>query len=59
MKRLALLLALLLCLPSIGRADDASRRAKAKELFTVLHLQRLTEQMMGQVMKQATSYPTS
>lgn len=56
MKRLALLLALLLCLPSVGRADDASKRAKAKELFTVLHLQRLTEQMMGQVMKQATSF---
>ncbi|MDQ2835101.1 MAG: DUF2059 domain-containing protein [Acidobacteriota bacterium] len=56
MKRLALLLALLLCLPSVSRADEASKRAKAKELFAVLHLDKLTAQLMDQVMKQASSF---
>lgn len=45
MKRAALLLALSLCLPLAARADDASRHAKAEELVTLLH----TDRMVGSI----------
>lgn len=45
MNRAALLIALALCLPLTARADDASLHAKAKELVTLLH----TDRMVGQL----------
>jgi uncharacterized protein len=45
MNRTALLLALALLLPLTARADDASLHAKAKELVTILH----TDRMVGQL----------
>jgi len=53
MNRSALFLALTLCLPLAARADDASMRAKAKELIELLHTDRAVEQgttsILGQV----------
>ena len=53
MKRTALLL-LALALPLAARADDASHRAKAKEMLTVLHVDRIVDSIVaninGQVM---------
>lgn len=40
MTRFSPFLALLLCLPLAARADEASHKAKAEELVTVLHLDR-------------------
>jgi uncharacterized protein len=45
MNRATLLIALALCLPLTARADDASLHAKAKELVTLLH----TDRMVGQL----------
>lgn len=52
MKRIALLLAFVLCLPLTAHADDASRRAKAQEMLTLLHMDRLMDQMMNGMMEQ-------
>jgi uncharacterized protein len=41
MKRISLLLTLSLCLPLAARADDASRHAKAEQLVTLLHTDRM------------------
>jgi uncharacterized protein len=55
MKRLALLLVLVLCLPLTAQADDASRHAKAQELLTLLHMDRLMDQMMNGVLAQTSA----
>lgn len=55
MKRLSLLLVLVLCLPLTARADEASRRVKAQEIVTLLHLDTLMQQMMDTVQKQASA----
>ena len=53
MKRIILAaLTLLLCLPTIARADDASRRAKIEELFTLMHIDRTMKQVMDGVLQQ-------
>src|ERR1700733_3693031 len=52
MKRIALLFTLVLCLPLTAHADDASRRAKAQEMLTLLHMDRLMDQMMNDMMEQ-------
>jgi hypothetical protein len=52
MKRLALLLVLVLCLPLTARADEASRRVKVQELLTLLHMDTLMQQMMDAIQKQ-------
>jgi hypothetical protein len=52
--RLALLLTLVLCLPLTARADDASRRAKAAQLVTLLHTERMVQQNSATIMKQVS-----
>jgi hypothetical protein len=69
--RLALLLVLALCLPiaaragqapaahpsqaSAARADDASRRAKAAQLVTLLHSESMVQQAFSNIMQQVTT----
>jgi uncharacterized protein len=55
MNRLALVFAFLLCLPLAARADDASHRAKAKEMIEILHMERMVSSLMDNAMKQTTS----
>jgi hypothetical protein len=55
MKRLALLLVLVLCLPLTARADEASRRVKAQEMVSLLHMDALMQQMMDAVQKQVST----
>lgn len=52
MKRIALLVALVLCLPLTAHADDASRRAKAREMLQLLHTGQLLDQTMKRMMDQ-------
>jgi hypothetical protein len=53
--RLALVFALALCLPISARADEASRRAKAEEILTLLHMDRMSLQLMENIMRQTTA----
>jgi hypothetical protein len=46
MKRLPVLFALFLILPLAAHADEASRRVKAKEMVSLLHIDTLMQQMM-------------
>jgi uncharacterized protein len=55
MKRTALFLVLVLSLSLTAHADEASRRAKAQEMLTLLHMDRLMDQMMNNVMEQAST----
>jgi uncharacterized protein len=55
MKRIAIILTLLFTLPLGARADDASRHAKAQEMVTLLHLDKLLAQVMDVVMTQANA----
>jgi hypothetical protein len=55
MKRIALLLTLLLCLPLTAHADEASRRAKAQEMLTLLHMDQLMDQLMNSVLQQSSA----
>jgi hypothetical protein len=55
MKRIALLLTLVLCLPLTAHADEASRRAKAQEMLTLLHMDRLMDQMMNNTLEQMST----
>jgi uncharacterized protein len=55
MKRIALLLTLVLCLPLTAHADEASRRAKAQEMLALLHMDRLLDQMMNNVLDQMST----
>jgi hypothetical protein len=52
--RLVLFFALTLCLPISAHADDASRRAKAEEILTLLHMDRMSTQLMGNLLQQTT-----
>jgi hypothetical protein len=53
MKRTALIiLAILLAVPSVAHADEASKRVKIQELFTTLHLDKTMKQVMDAVLKQ-------
>ena len=53
--RSALLLALTLCLPLAAHADDASRRAKAQEMITLIHTDRMVQQVSTNFMKQLSA----
>jgi hypothetical protein len=55
MKRIALLLTLVLCLPLTAHADEASRRAKAQEMLALLHMDRLLDQMMNNMLDQMST----
>jgi hypothetical protein len=56
MKRIALLLlTLVLCFPHSAHADEASRRAKSKELLSLLHMDKLMAQMMDNATQQVTA----
>jgi hypothetical protein len=55
MKRIALLLTLVLCLPLTAHADEASRRAKAQEMLGLLHMDRLLDQMMNNMLDQMST----
>jgi uncharacterized protein len=57
MKRPALLLALALCLPASLHADDASKQAKVRELFALLHVERISDQIKSNVMNQTAAIP--
>jgi hypothetical protein len=52
MNRLAVLVALAVCLPLTARADEASQRAKAQELATLMHTDRMVQQVSANFMKQ-------
>ncbi|MDP9037750.1 MAG: DUF2059 domain-containing protein [Acidobacteriota bacterium] len=54
MKRIAALL-LLLCLPLASRADEASHKAKAQEMLTILHLDRMVNGVMQNAMQQTSA----
>ena len=53
--RLALLLALTLCLPLAAHADEASRHAKAQEMITLIHTDRMVQQISVNIMKQLSA----
>ena len=57
MKRPALLLALSLCLPATLHADDASKQAKVRELFALLHVEHISDQIRSSVMNQTAGIP--
>ena|SRR5579875_854106 len=53
MKRfLAALLLVAALAPSTARADDASKRAKAEQLFTIMKLDKMMDQLMAGITKQ-------
>jgi hypothetical protein len=54
MKRIALSMVLVvsLVLPLAAHADEASRRAKAQEMVTLLHMDKLMAQLMDNMMSQ-------
>jgi hypothetical protein len=54
MNRLVLIAALALCLPLTARADDASLHAKAQELVTLLHTDRMVGQLSDNLKKRAS-----
>lgn len=51
MNRLAVLIAFALCLPLTAHADDASLHAKAQELVTLLHTDRMVSQVSDNLRK--------
>jgi uncharacterized protein len=55
MKRTALFLVLFLSLSHTAHADEASRRAKAQEMLTLLHLDRVMDQLMNNMMEQVST----
>lgn len=57
--RLALLLVLTLTLPLAAHADDASHRAKAQEMMTLLRTERMINQMSDNITKQVTDAAAS
>jgi uncharacterized protein len=56
MKRLVFILTLLVCLPLAAHADEASRHAKAKEMISLLHMDRLVAQMMDAMTQQTNAF---
>jgi len=57
MKRPTLLLVLSLCLPVTLHADDASKQAKVRELFALLHVEHISDQIRSSVMSQTAAIP--
>jgi len=55
MNRTAVAIALVLCFPLAAYADDASRRAKAEELLALLHMERVSTQVMDNILHQTTA----
>jgi hypothetical protein len=55
MKRSAIFLVFLLTLPLTARADEASRRAKAEEMVSLLHMDTLMKQFMDTIRQQASA----
>jgi uncharacterized protein len=55
MKRIALLLTLVLSLPLTAHADEASRRDKAQEMLALLHMDRLLDQTMNNMLAQMST----
>lgn len=53
------LLMVLFVASSAARADDASKRAKAEELFTLLHMDQMMDQLTTSVMKQVETMTQS
>jgi hypothetical protein len=54
MNRCFAVLALTLILPLAARADDASQHAKAQELVTILHSDRMVTQISSTILKQVS-----
>lgn len=62
MKRLSFALAVLLLLPTLAHADDASRRAKVEEMISATKMDQMMSQMLDQMserMKTMTSQQTA
>ena len=60
MRRFVVVLLMVLFVASSGaRADEASKRAKAEELFTLLHMDQTMEQITKNVMKQVQTMTES
>jgi hypothetical protein len=53
-RRIALLLTVVLCLPLAARADDASRHTKAAQLVMLLHTEQMVQQASATIMKQVS-----
>jgi hypothetical protein len=49
--RIALLLVLALCIPVAARADEASHRAKAEEMMSLLHTEKQVQQIEDNITK--------
>ncbi len=58
MKRIAPVLLFLLSLSNLGRADDASKRAKVQELFALLHVDQVSSQIMANLDRQMQGLST-
>jgi hypothetical protein len=56
MRRITLL-PLILCASLGAHADEASKRAKAQEMLTLLHTERVSQQIENNIMKQAAAMP--
>ncbi len=57
--RLALLLVLTLILPLVAHADEASHRAKAQEMMTLLRTERMIKQISDNITKQVNDAAAS
>ncbi|GAC1415444.1 MAG: hypothetical protein NVSMB62_03090 [Acidobacteriaceae bacterium] len=55
MKRCVALLLAFLCLPLAARADEASHKAKAEEMLSILHLDRMVSGVMQNAMQQTSA----
>jgi hypothetical protein len=55
MNRLSVLFALVLCFPLVAHADEASRRAKAAELITILHADHQVAQLIDNLLQQTAT----
>lgn len=55
MRRCIALLLPLLCLPLAARADEATHKAKAEEMLTILHLDRMVNGVMQNAMQQTSA----
>lgn len=59
MRRFVVVLLMLFVASSSARADEASKRAKAEELFTLLHMDQMMDQVTSSVMKQVQTMTQS
>lgn len=58
MKRIAVALLLLLSLTPFAHADDATKRTKVEELFTLLHIDQTSTQIMANINRQMQGLST-